>query len=300
MNNSIQQKFLDNGYVIIKDAIGTSSIDSCMSSLQAAKRRKTFLYYTQSTHRWVTPRLSAQGFLYDSILNPSQQVQAPRLASSVRDVIYQKSVSEALSYVFPAYLDFVSWQDMLFDRSTGTIDHIDSWYLDTEVEGGLVGIWFALEDIDERSGPFFVCPESHRHKPISKKEVPDHNVFLSKVQERIERFNLEKKPLLLKKGDIVIWSSLLIHGAFSCRDERYSRKSLTSHYYPLGSRRNDSLTRKALINDLQSIRKTSNPRIHRLSKPSRTPLFYCLGGPVLALKQKMGSFSSNSWNMRRD
>ena len=36
---------------------------------------------------------------------------------------------------------------MFFDRSTGTVEHQDSWYLDTDPPGNLVGVWYALEDI---------------------------------------------------------------------------------------------------------------------------------------------------------
>ena len=299
MTLSIQQQYSELGYCVIRDAIPSNSIEDCLRSLELIKRRKTFLYYSQSTHRWIRPRCSERGYLYDSILNPSQQIQAPALASSVRKIIYHDIVFRALSALFPSHRDFVSWQDMLFDRSTGTVDHLDSWYLDTESQGHLVGIWFALEDIYEQSGPFFVSPGSHKLGPINKQDVAGHDEFLASIQRRIRQHDLKKHSLLVRKGDIVIWNSLAIHGAFGCQDEEYSRKSITSHYYPVGCRRNDAASWNDLIRDFKSLRATNHLRIHRLSKPGRTPLFYAVGGPLLAIRQQLGYISRNSWNMRR-
>ena len=52
------------------------------------------------------------------------------------------------------------WQNMFFDKSTGTIDHIDTWYLDSDPMGYLFGAWIALEDIDGKGGVFHVY-QSH-------------------------------------------------------------------------------------------------------------------------------------------
>jgi len=299
MISPLQKAYSDQGYVVVKNAIPLPLVQKCVRHLESIKRRKSFLFYTQSTHRWERPRLSSNGFLIESILNPSQQIQAPRFAASVRELIYHNSVFDALSSVCPGCFDFVSWQDMAFDRSTGTIDHIDSWYLDTEQAGGVVGLWIALEDIFMESGPFFVCPTSQLLGEIPKSLAPSHDVFLASVQERIHDNELVKVPMLLRQGDILLWNSLLIHGAFSPLDDSYSRKSLTAHFYPLGKRRNDASANQIFLADLRRLRPTIHPRIHRISKPGRTPLFYAIGGPLLALRDRLGVMSKNAWNMRR-
>jgi phytanoyl-CoA hydroxylase len=300
MTLSAQQIFSEQGYLVIKNAIPELSIKKCLHWLEVIKKRRFLLYYTQSSHRWVRPSLTKQGFLLESILNPSQQRQAPVFADSVQHLIYHDAVYSALRSVCPDSLDFVSWQDMAFDRSTGTVDHIDSWYLDTEKPGGVLGLWIALEDILIDSGPFFVCPKSHLLGEIPKSEYPDHDSFLACVQRRIHEHKLVKTPMLLKRGDIIIWNSLLIHGAFSPSHSALSRKSLTAHFYPLGKRRNDSLYSRGFLSDLRRLRPTQHSRIYRLSKPGRTPFFYAIGGPLLALKDRLGMISSNSWNMRRN
>lgn len=301
MDSSLHSRYQDQGYVLIKAAIPSALMDTCLQALNAVKRRnRTFLYYTQSTHRWTFPQLSEGGFLKESILNPTQQVQAPKFAAAVRNILYHDQIHQALCAIYPGSLDFVSWQDMAFDRSTATIDHLDSWYLDTEIPGGVCGLWVALEDIVMESGPFFVCPGSHRLGPISKQEAPDHATFLRLIQHRIEEFHLERKPMLLCRGDILLWHSFLIHGAFHCRNEAVSRKSLTAHFYRFGQRRQDALSPRHFRGDLRRMGTTVHPRLHRLRKPGRSPAFYALGGPLLALKDQAGMISSRAWNMRRE
>ena len=287
------------GFQIFKNAIPAPLINDLLVSFAKVVRRKSFLYYSQSTHRWLTPHLSKNGFLTDSILNPSLQVQAPFFSHFVKQVIYSQGVYNALCAVSNDVQDFVSWQDMAFDQSTGTIDHFDSWYLDTEKPGGVIGAWIALEDISPESGPFFVCPRSHLLPSVSKADIPDHDQFLSLIQSRIIDNNLERIPILLKKGDVLLWNSLLIHGAFTPSSTEYSRKSLTSHFYPLGKRRNDCFLDKNFLLDLRRLKPTCNSRIFRLIKPGRSPAFYALGGPILALKDRFGMISSSAWNMRR-
>ena len=296
---SYNSRFVDQGFVVFRNVIPSTLIDECLHFLSKAKRRKSYLYYSQSTHRWSTPNLSDSGHLIESILNPSQQIQAPNFARSVRNLLYNDSLYRSLCSVSTDTLDFVSWQDMAFDQSTGTIDHLDSWYLDTESPGGVIGAWFALEDIKRESGPFFVCPGSHHLGPISRNDVPNHDEFLSLIQKRIIDHKLTKLPILLNKGDLLLWHSQLIHGSFTPTDFHFSRKSLTSHFYPLGKRRNDSTTTDGLINDLRSLRSTSHPRIFRNVRFGRSPLFYACAGPLLLLKQRIGMISSRAWNMRR-
>jgi len=189
---------------------------------------------------------------------------------------------------------FVSWQDMLFDRSVGTIDHQDSWYLDTQPYGHLVAGWFSLEDIHPDSGPFFVYPGSHNLPRLSKASHPTHEAFLAEIKRMVAASGLEKKQALLKKGDVLFWHPSLVHGADSVRDERYSRKSLTSHYYPVGYMRTDSAN---LADDLQMMRRTDNPVIFRKGFPE---LSYVFKGHVKFLKDRLLNDRLPITNMDRD
>ncbi|MCE2965890.1 MAG: phytanoyl-CoA dioxygenase family protein [Alphaproteobacteria bacterium] len=255
--------YRENGYVIVENLIDPVLIDAVLRALEDIKKSPTFIHYAQSIHRWIRPRLSAAGFLTESIENPTRHANAPRLQEAVMNVLYSAPVSAALTDITGAPT-FVTWQDMLFDRSTGTIDHQDAWYLDTNPAGHLLGAWFALEDITLESGPFHVYPQSHLFGKLSKEQFPNHDDFRNAITDFIERHQLQKKPALLKKGTVLFWNSLTVHGASSPLNEQHSRKSLTTHFYPLGYQRQG---KTPLLVDLKTFVPTKNPRIFRV-KPN--------------------------------
>src|SRR3546814_11124767 len=53
-------------------------------------------------------------------------------------------------------------QSMYFEGNPATWAHQDSYYLDAEVLGRMVGAWIAVEDIAPGAGRFFIYPGSHR------------------------------------------------------------------------------------------------------------------------------------------
>jgi hypothetical protein len=149
---------------------------------------------------------------------------------------------------------------MLFDKSTGTKLHQDTWYLDTEPPGNLVGIWFALEDIERDAGPFCLYSNSPRRKI----EVND---FDFDDMENDARFKTQypsasRYDFLPKKGDILIWNSFVIHGAHKPVAPSKTRKSLTAHFYPAAMRVQDApIKRFFSIYDHDKPKPTANPDI---------------------------------------
>ena len=127
---------------------------------------------------------------------------------------------------------------MFFDKSTGTVPHQDYYYLDTDPPGHLVAGWFALEDIQEDAGAFFVVPKSHMGPLIKRKtnipQFSDHEEYVTKVQKLITEQNYEPKPMLLEKGSVLFWHPFLVHGAFQNANPNHSIKSFTAHFLPFG------------------------------------------------------------------
>jgi ectoine hydroxylase-related dioxygenase (phytanoyl-CoA dioxygenase family) len=126
-----------------------------------------------------------------------------------------------------------------------------------------MGVWYALENIHEGSGPFFVSPRSHKLGLLDRAAYPEHRDFVVAVRKLIADNHLELTPCLLRRGDVLIWHPYLIHGAFSQTDASQSRKSFTSHFYPKGRLAKDTESKKLL-----SIYDHSAPR------PTRTPGLY--------------------------
>ena len=128
--SAMAEEYNVHGYVILKNLIPSALIDDVVTELERVKKRRGVVYYSLSVHRWIKPRLSSHSYWIDSVENPSWHVHLPGLRQAIMRVLYHENVSNALSSM-TGRPSFISWQDMLFDRSVGTIDHHDSLFLDT-------------------------------------------------------------------------------------------------------------------------------------------------------------------------
>ena len=293
----IHDYFEKNGYVVISNAIHESKIKKFISSYEKARHHPLFVYYSQSLHVGMRPELNQYGYIQDSMQNASRLAFFKSFSQSYQDCIYDTAVSQALGSVTGCD-SHISWQNMFFDQSTGTIEHQDSWYLDTSPPGNLVGVWFALEDIKPASGPFFLLPGSHKLGLIDRKTFPDHEQFVAEVRRIVDSGEFEKKPMTLNKGDILLWHPYLIHGAFSVEDPSLSRKSFTSHFYPASSQAKDTEQDKLLsIYNHQSPKPTHNASISSAYRFS--DYFYSLLVFGLFVKHRLMSVKKRM-SMRRE
>ncbi len=257
----VQAKFAEHGYVIFRGALPRPEIKRFLHQYEEARRRQLFVYYSQSLQTAMRPEINEFGFVVESMQNASRLALFPEFTSAFQACIYHRNVSRALTLV-DGKQRHVSWQNMLFDQSTGTVEHQDSWYLDTEPSGGLVGAWFALEDIRPGAGAFFVCPGTHKLPLLDRAAYPNHDEYVTAVKARVAEEDLSFEEQFLDQGDLLIWHSFLIHGATAQTEPSLSRRSLTSHYYPHGARAKDTESKKLVsIYDHDHPRATHNPDI---------------------------------------
>ncbi len=228
----IYSNFKEKGYCIFSNIFSKTDIDPILNELYKIrdKSRKPY-YFSQATHRIVPFNFDENGYLSESIQGFTRQWNIKELANQGREILLGAKMLEVLKSVFPQFKDFVQQNNMLFDKSMETIDHIDSWYLDTHPKGYLVGAWIALENIHPDCGPFRVYPGSHLDIDPYILQNMDHDDFVREISNIKKDY--EAKELILNKGDVVIWDSRLIHGAARIKNHSFSRKSLTAHYYPI-------------------------------------------------------------------
>lgn len=255
----IREHYQEHGYVVLRGLIDHSSIDEFMIEYERIKRSRTFIYFSQSIHRAIRPELNEHGFIRESMQNASRIGLFPRFSDSIKRCIYHRAIAGALT-ALDGHERHVSWQDMFFDLSTGTIDHADTWYMDTDPAGALIGAWLALENIDKRAGTFFVMPGSHHAAPVDEARSSNHEEFRKATLKFVDEHGFRPKGMPLAKGDVLLWHPFLIHGAFSNQDPRFSRKSLTSHFFPLGATRRDMAA--------TPLEPTMNPLLFRVKHPN--------------------------------
>ncbi|MGK7930119.1 MAG: phytanoyl-CoA dioxygenase family protein [Microcystaceae cyanobacterium] len=235
---AIKQYYEENGYVIVSQLLDDKLIDNFLKQYKLFKLIPFRLIRSQDTNRGELLRKDKQGFIVHSIHNPMHDVPfAWNFSRSVQDCVTITDVSHILQLLSGRKIHTI-WQTMFFDKSTGTVAHQDSYYLDTDPTGHLIAAWFALEDIHPDSGCFFVVPGSHKTGAIENKEgvklFSDHEDFVERTQRLIDDNHYKFKPCPLSKGDVLFWHPFTIHGAFPNLDPKYSRKSFTAHYYPEG------------------------------------------------------------------
>tara|TARA_B100000073_G_scaffold347802_1_gene363410 strand:- start:2776 stop:3705 length:930 start_codon:yes stop_codon:yes gene_type:complete len=253
----------ENGYLIVRNLIKEDLISKVLVSLEDFKKKGRY-YYTQSSHTWVrSNKITEEGFLVDSIQSPTKQINCGKVKFAVEEIICCKEISKILKEL-TGKDKFINWQNMLFDKSTGTLDHADTWYLDTKPRGEMIAAWIALEDINEKAGRFFVYPKSHKLvvKENVTKKIKDHYEYAKFIDDYIKHNSLKKYCPALRKGDVLFWHPFTLHGSHKQKSKGYSRKSLTAHYHPVGFKRIDSAETEDMVKKyIRKMRKSSNPSI---------------------------------------
>ncbi|MEO0924335.1 MAG: phytanoyl-CoA dioxygenase family protein [Cyanobacteria bacterium J06631_6] len=263
-SKAIANYYKEYGYVVVNNLLDKTKIDHFLRVYESVKRSPHFIFNTQDTHLPSKPKLTPEGLLQNSMLNPSELKFAPQFSAAIEDCIFDEAVSQVLGDISGA-AEHIMWQNMFFDRSTGTIDHQDHYYLDTNPAGHLIAAWYALEDIHHDAGCFFVMPGSHRGDLITRNNVAgfdDHEDYRLQMLDLIERSSYEKIDCTLKKGDVLFWHPSTIHGANANSNPHRSRKSFTTHFYPA------HLTRQFTDQQIPTSPSKANPQILKAKSSS--------------------------------
>ena len=277
---NLRQQYLDNGYVIIPNLIPSTKIFNLLKSLEKVKR-KDCLYYSQSEHNWrfLKSNLDQHKLIEASFENFTNLIWAKELSKLGRQILQSKEINEILKKL-SGENKFCMWQNMLFDKSTGTLDHLDTYYLDTDPMGSLIAAWIALEDINGEGGSFHVFPGSH--KQTSKEWInKTHENYVYWCKELASKF--KRKEVLIKKGDVLFWHPSLLHGSSNQKIKGKSRKSLTAHYYPInflkgGQGKNSDVDSYEYKNKLSKRNKDFKFLKYTIESDMKNDLIFCAKG----------------------
>jgi ectoine hydroxylase-related dioxygenase (phytanoyl-CoA dioxygenase family) len=172
-------------------------------------------------------------------------------------------VREFLSWAFKD--DPVLFGTLTFEAGTEQSAHRDNIFFQTDPQHCMAGAWAALEDVHETAGPLFYIPGSHKWPVVRGEDVrkafPDWTARLLEKKRNgapwaemvelaneggalwhkhlhadIVRRDARSVPAIIKKGDILVWHSLLVHGGLARTDRRLSRKSMVAHFIGRNSR----------------------------------------------------------------
>lgn len=161
-------------------------------------------------------------------------MDAWRVSDAVRAIALAEDVLAALEeLITPRPRPF---QTLNFAVGTEQDVHSDAFHFNSSPPGLMCGVWVALEDVDETSGPLVYYPGSHKLPEVTLddldrragEEIEDS--YQRHTAAVIERAGLEPRLATLRKGEALVWAANLLHGGSPRRDPGSSRHSQVTHY----------------------------------------------------------------------
>jgi len=169
------------------------------------------------------------------------------------DLVTNENVNKIVSTFFNKQQ--VVYTSLTFREGTEQDFHIDTPHFYTNPINKYCGVWYALEDIDQKAGPLKYYKKSHKIDYINnheiynklydyKKTYNQNNFncmvhFNKLIENQCKKLNLElfneTNYENINKGDVVIWHPNLLHGGSIVIDETLTRYSLVSHNIPINT-----------------------------------------------------------------
>ncbi|VWC09369.1 phytanoyl-CoA dioxygenase [Burkholderia aenigmatica] len=132
---------------------------------------------------------------------------------------------------------------LTFSKGSMQLLHQDTCVFHTWPMNALIGVWVALEDIKPGSGPLVYFPKSHREPLFSEFDNYPQTQRRTSPPEQSDRYQeyieqvaskYERNEFLAKKGEVLFWHGMLVHGGADYVAPGSTRKSFVIHYMPEG------------------------------------------------------------------
>lgn len=123
--------------------------------------------------------------------------------------------------------------------------HSDSIHMTTYPAGGMLGVWFALENTDADNGPLHYYPGSHLLPYYLNADYQnegnawligdkDYSAYEDLIARKIAELGLPRTDFHAAQGDVLIWHANLFHGGNAQTDKSRTRQSMVFHYFREG------------------------------------------------------------------
>ncbi|RRB04337.1 phytanoyl-CoA dioxygenase family protein [Larkinella rosea] len=230
----------ENGYVILENVISEDLIDAYLADVEELIEKHKEYDITIRIDRPEYnkhPVMKVRDVPREIIEGQYIKVMDFHNASVAgKKLMLHKAIVSFLEAIFNEKV--VAMQSLTFLYGSQQETHQDFPYVVPQVPSHLAASWIALEDVKPGSGELHYYVGSHKIPKFnwgngiffngeSTKNPTDFGKYLS---AECERLGLEKKTLLLKKGDVLIWHAALAHGGEPILDDNLTRKSYVCHY----------------------------------------------------------------------
>jgi ectoine hydroxylase-related dioxygenase (phytanoyl-CoA dioxygenase family) len=231
--SSALAQYIDEGYVVFPGAVGDDVIDEYLDLFERSWDEAPSCIYAHVEHK-VVPLSRA---LYDKIAKVSCLHCCFDRAG---ELVFPPAVLRFLTLIYDR--PPVAFQTMTMRKGSEEVLHTDTGPLTLTEPMTMAASWLALEDVRPGSGELEFVPGSHSvpehlHPGMSKGHNDDMGAY-GQVLEQMKNHCAERgfttERFAAKKGDVLIWHADLLHGGAKIENPSSTRKSLVTHFMPLG------------------------------------------------------------------
>ena len=242
------RKWCEEGYVVVPGLVGTELIDAFVGEIDDVWERSNPIAGLA-----VSDVILDEGYRVhvphaDLVrLDPEQRRRIREVSNwrigeyhlysrAARRIFDHPPISRIASIIFarraePRY-------SLMFSKGTEQGLHQDTCVFHIFPRNFMMGVWIACEDITHESGPLEYYPGSNRTPLFAEfSNYPQTNRRTSDPEQsrRYDEYvvnlakSFQKHELLIKKGDVMFWHPMLIHGGCPRLDRLATRKSYVLH-----------------------------------------------------------------------
>jgi ectoine hydroxylase-related dioxygenase (phytanoyl-CoA dioxygenase family) len=209
--------FADNGYCILRNYLSAELVDRLNQEVET---------------------LQTQGKI--KVTYGGKIMFAIHSSELLRSIGNNKELTELLSSLLHGQA--ILFQSINFSKGSEQASHSDSIHMTTYPLGGLLGVWIALEDIDDDNGPLHYYPGSHKLPYYLNADYNNegnalligdksYTAYEEMMARKIAELGLKKEIFKAKKGDLLVWHANLFHGGEAHTNKNKTRKSMVFHYF---------------------------------------------------------------------
>lgn len=235
----------ENGYVVLENVIPTDWLDKLWSEVEEVINENEKYDATALVHQFNNQKPTPLKNIPKELLKGigSRINDYHNISLGAKKVMGHKHIATFLKAVLNPNL--TAFQSLIFKYSSQQGTHQDFPWVRSNIASHLAAAWIPLEDVHPDSGPLFYFPGSHKMPkfdfgttgPLYKEKVSLFSVdqFEKYLVDTCQKQGYERKVLLIKKGDVLIWHGALAHGGSAINDSARTRKSFVCHYSTVDS-----------------------------------------------------------------
>jgi ectoine hydroxylase-related dioxygenase (phytanoyl-CoA dioxygenase family) len=259
MSETIKEEFEKNGFVILKNVLSGQSLNEFLKDA----------VFLRSIQEVVSGAFNSAP-LKDKVRFGANVVQAVSARESLLKIQFNPSIHAALAEILDDQP--VARFTFYLPTSPGATDahrdkdghpHLHIVGSDSKPFGKRLIVWAPIDDVQPEAGPMWVLPGSHTRFCQFPDELmrlfpgdleslqqmwtdggsaEEWTVWSEKLYPKaleflidyVSKSDVQKFPLLLKRGDAVIFSNALVHGSILAEDSSVPRRAFYTHYQAAG------------------------------------------------------------------